>query len=46
MRKMNFMPGIGLGKDQKGPPEFVERKIPILKHEVGYQGADNFGEGK
>ena len=36
MRKMNFMPRMGLGKNQSGPPEFMERKVPILKYGVGY----------
>ena len=34
---MNFMPGMGLGKDQQGPAEFVEPKVPISKHGLGFQ---------
>lgn len=37
MKKMNFLPGMGLGKNQQGPPEFVEPKVPFLKHGMGYQ---------
>ena len=44
MRKINFMLGMGLGKNHIGPPEFVERKVLILKYGVGYQGADDFKE--
>ena len=44
MRNMNFMPSMGLGKNQDGSPEFVERKMPILKHGVGYRGNNDFGE--
>ena len=32
MKGMNFMSGMGLGKDQQGPPEFFEPKVPISKH--------------
>ena len=37
MKGMNFMPGMGLGKEQKGPPEFIEPKVPISKYGLGYQ---------
>ena len=40
MRSMEFLPGIGLGKNQQGPPEFVERGVPRLKHEIGYGKED------
>ena len=36
MKGMNFMPGMGLGKDQQGPTEFVEPKVPISKHGLGF----------
>ena len=38
MRSMEFFPGMGLGKNQQGPPEFVEQKTPRLKHGLGYVG--------
>ena len=41
MKGMNFMPGMGLGKDQQGPPEFVEPKVPISKHGLGFQKVEN-----
>ena len=44
MRTIKFMPGMGLGKDQRGPLRFIERKVPVLKHGVGYQVADNLEE--
>ena len=31
------MQGMGLGKDQQGPAEFIEPKIPISKHGLGFQ---------
>ena len=37
MKGMNFMPGMGLGKNQQGPPEFVEPKVPKSKFGLGYQ---------
>ena len=37
MKGMNFMPGMGLGKDQQGPAEFIEPKVPISKHGLGFQ---------
>ena len=36
MKGMNFMPGMGLGKDQQGPAEFVEPKVPISKHRLWF----------
>ena len=36
MKNMNFMPGMGLWKNQQGPLEFVEPKVPILKYGLGY----------
>ena len=27
LKGMNFMPGLGLGKNQTGPPEYVEAKL-------------------
>ena len=41
LKGMNFMPGMGLGKDQTGLPEYVEAKLQILKHGLGYQGDKN-----
>ena len=38
LKRMNFILGMGLGKDQTGPPEYVEAKLQILKHGLGYQG--------
>ena len=40
MRRINFMPSMGLGKDQSGPLEFVERKMSILKYGVRYHGLE------
>ena len=40
MKNMNFIPEMGLEKNQRGPPRFVERKVPVLKHGVGYYMAD------
>ena len=37
MKGMNFMPGMGLGRNQQGPPEFIESKVPISKFGLGYQ---------
>ena len=37
IKGMNFMPGMGLGKDQQGPTEFVEPKVPICKHGLGFK---------
>ena len=45
MRKIRFMPDIGLGKNQNGPLEFVERKVLILKYGVEYHRDDDFEEG-
>ena len=36
MKGMNFMPGMGLGKDQQGPSEFIEPKVYISKYGLGY----------
>ena len=35
---------MGLGKNQHGPLEFIEWKVPILKHGVGYHGDDDSEE--
>ena len=40
MKNMNFMPGIGLGKNQQGASEFIEPKVPILKYRLGYQKSE------
>ena len=45
MKSMNFMSGMGLGRNQQDPPRFIEQKIPILKYGLGYQGEDESGEG-
>ena len=37
MKGMNFVPGMGLEKNQQGPPEFVEPKVHISKFGIGYQ---------
>ena len=37
MKGMNFMPEMGLGKDQQGLAEFIEPKVPISKHGLGFQ---------
>ena len=34
---INFMPGMGLRKNQQGPSEFIEPKVPISKNGLGYQ---------
>ena len=44
MRSMEFLPSMGLGKNQQGPPEFVEHETPRLKHGVGYNEEDNSEE--
>ena len=36
MRKMNFMPGMGLEKEQQGLPKFIKLKVPISKYRLGY----------
>ena len=36
LKGMNFILGLGLGKNQTGPPEYVEAKLQILKHGLGY----------
>ena len=36
MKGMNFMLGMGLGKDKKCPSEFIEPKVPISKYRLGY----------
>ena len=46
MKGMNFMPGIGLGKDQQGPTEFIESKVPISKHGLGFQKLGKAGKAK
>ena len=33
---------MGLGKNQQGLPEFVERGVPRLKHGIGYGKKDGF----
>ena len=38
LKRMNFMPRLGLGKNQSGPPEFMEAKLQILKYRLGYHG--------
>ena len=37
MKSMNFMPIMGLRKDQQGPSEFIELNVPILKYGLDYQ---------
>ena len=37
MKNMNFMPGMRLEKNQQGPTEFVEPKVPILKYGFRYK---------
>ena len=37
MKSINFMPEMGLEKDQQGPSEFIKLKVPILKYGLGYQ---------
>ena len=37
MKGMNFMPGMGLGRNQQGLPEFIEPKVPKSKFGLGYQ---------
>ena len=41
MKSMNFMPIMGLGKNQHGPSEFVKPKVPILRYGLGYQKIEN-----
>ena len=40
MRNMEFFPGMGLGKNQQGLPEFADQKVPRLKHGIGYGEED------
>lgn len=44
MCNMDFFPGMGLGKNQQGPPEFMEQQTLRLKHIIGYTGGDNSDE--
>ena len=37
MKGMNFIPGMGLGRDQQGPLEFIKPKVSISKYVLGYQ---------
>ena len=37
IKGMNFMPRMGLGRNQQGPPEFIEPKVPVSKFGLGYQ---------
>ena len=37
MKGMNFIHGMGLGRNQQGLPEFIEPKVPISKFGIGYQ---------
>ena len=39
MKGMNFVPGMGLERNQQGPPEFVEPKVPKSKFGLGYQSS-------
>ena len=39
MKGINFIPGMGLGRDQQGPPEFIEPKVPKYKFGIGYQSS-------
>ena len=36
MRNIEFFLGMGMGRNQQGLPEFVERGVPRLKHGIGY----------
>ena len=38
LKGMNFMPRLGFGKNQTRPPEYMEVKLQILNHRLGYQG--------
>ena len=40
MRGMEFFPGLGLGKNQQGLPEFFDLGIPRLKHGIRYGEKD------
>ena len=44
MRSMEFFPGMGLGKNQQGPPEFIKHGAPRLKHGIGYDGEVDYEE--
>ena len=37
MKGINFMLGMGLGRDQQGPLEFIKPKVSISKYVLGYQ---------
>ena len=39
MKGMNFVPGMGLERNQQGPPEFVEPKVPRSRFGLGYQSS-------
>ena len=40
MCNMEFFPGLGLGKNQKGLPGFVDPETQRLKHGIGYGEED------
>ena len=44
MKGMNFMPEMGLGKDQQGLAEFIEPKVPISKHGLRFQKVEKARE--
>ena len=44
MRSMEFLSGMGLGRNQQGPPEFMEQEASRLKHGIGYAREDDSKE--
>ena len=40
MCNMEFFSGMGLGKNQQGLLEFMNQKVPRLKHGIGYGEED------
>ena len=46
MKGVKFMPGLGLGKNQTGPPQYLKARLQILKHGLRYQGERDGPESK
>ena len=40
MHNMEFFSGLGLGRNQQGLPEFMDREVPKLKHGIEYGEED------
>ena len=44
VRNMEFLLGMGLERNQQGPPKFVEQGTLRLKHGIEYDGKDDSEE--